>query len=101
MSSCRLVAADNTLRILSAERRDALLASGGLRDDTAKEEYDEIRKRGESDRGGLGEKERRADATRGMNKERELRPKLGCNYSRLPCKLSSCHSYLLCRVQLR
>lgn len=44
------------------------------------------------------EKERRADE---MNKERELRPKLGCNYSRLPCKLSSCHSYLLCRVQLR
>lgn len=26
--------------------------------------------------------------------ERELGPKLGCNYSRLPCKLSSCHSYL-------
>lgn len=34
-------------------------------------------------------------------KERGQPPKLGCNYSRLACKLSSCHSYPGCRVQLR
>jgi len=51
------------------------------------EEHDEIRKRGESD-----------SEDREMSKERELGPKLGCNYSRLPCKLSSCHSYLSCWI---
>ncbi|KAL0115802.1 hypothetical protein PUN28_010979 [Cardiocondyla obscurior] len=41
------------------------------------------------------------DQSGGISKERELGPKLGCNYSRLPCKLPSCHSYLARWIQLR
>lgn len=81
--------------------------------ETVEEERDEIRKRGGSDsegreRGEMREREkskregrRERGEKRGMSKERELGPKLGCNYSRLPCKLSSCHSYLPRWIQLR
>lgn len=90
--------------------------------ETVEEEHDEIRKRDGSDSEGRkrremrdrdgerrgreggrkrGEGRERGEGKGGISKERELGPKLGCNYSRLPYKLSSCHSYLPRWIQLR